>query len=343
LVCTARAAALVTAGQRLGVVAQVRGYAAAAAEAVFDAAALPAGFGQWLYGAYLDREELLRRNAQLRRTNVLLRAQLPRHEFLEQENRRLRRLLLDADGGPAVALFAELAPVNLSRSAEQKIILSRGRADNVFPGQLALDAFGVVGQVTAAGLRKSTVTLLTDSSHSVPVQVARNGLQAVVDGGGVRGALSVPHLSQQADIKEGDLLVTSGLGRRFPAGHPVARVVVPRFVAGVLAVPILTLLFNVVGVLGGYYVGTVQLGVDSGVYWASMQNGVDVFEDIGNGIIKSFVFGFVVSWIMVFEGCDTEPTAEGISRATTRTVVVGSLSVLGLDYILTALMYGGIS
>jgi len=127
------------------------------------------------------------------------------------------------------------------------------------------------------------------------------------------------------------------------ATDPVARVVVPRFVAGVLAVPILTLLFNVVGVLGGYYVGTVQLGVDSGVYWASMQNGVDVFEDIGNGIIKSFVFGFVVSWIMVFEGCDTEPTAEGISRATTRTVVVGSLSVLGLDYILTALMYGGIS
>ena len=225
LVFTALAAALVTADQRFGVVAQVRGYAAAAAEAVFDAAALPAGFGQWLYGAYLDREELLRRNAQLRRANVLLRAQLPRHEFLEQENRRLRRLLLDADGGPAVALFAELAPVNLSRSAEQKIILSRGRADTVVPGQLALDAFGVVGQVTAAGLRKSTVTLLTDSSHSVPVQVARNGLQAVVYGGGVRGALSVPHLSQQADIKEGDLLVTSGLGRRFPAGHPVARVV----------------------------------------------------------------------------------------------------------------------
>lgn len=225
LVFTVLAAALVTADRRFGVVAQVRGYAAAATEAVFDAAAVPAGFGQWLYGAHLDREELLRRNAQLRRANVLLRAQMPRHEFLENENRRLRRLLLDADGGPSMALFAELAPVNLSRSAEQKIILSRGRADNVFPGQLALDAFGVVGQVTAAGLRKSTVTLLTDSSHSVPVQVARNGLQAVVYGGGVRGALNVPHLSQQADIKEGDLLVTSGLGRRFPAGHPVARVV----------------------------------------------------------------------------------------------------------------------
>lgn len=224
LVFTVLAAALVTADRRFGVVAQVRGYAAAATEAVFDAAAVPAGFGQWLYGAYLDREELLHRNAQLRRANVLLRAQMPRHEFLENENRRLRRLLLDAAGGPSMALFAELAPVNLSRSAEQKIILSRGRADNVFPGQLALDAFGVVGQVTAAGLRKSTVTLLTDSSHSVPVQVARNGLQAVLYGGGVRGALNVPHLSQQADIKEGDLLVTSGLGRRFPAGHPVARV-----------------------------------------------------------------------------------------------------------------------
>ncbi len=124
------------------------------------------------------------------------------------------------------------------------------------------------------------------------------------------------------------------------AVNPMVRVIAPRLLAGIIAVPLLSAIFTAVGVLGGYLVGVGQLGVDSGVYWAAMQDGVDVVEDILNGVIKSLVFGFVVTWIAVFEGYDADPTSEGVSRATTRTVVTASLAVLGLDYVLTAIMFG---
>jgi len=124
------------------------------------------------------------------------------------------------------------------------------------------------------------------------------------------------------------------------AVNPMVRVIAPRLLAGIIAVPLLSAIFTAVGVLGGYLVGVGQLGVDSGVYWSAMQDGVDVYEDILNGVIKSVVFGFVVTWIAVFEGYDAEPTSEGVSRATTRTVVTASLAVLGLDYVLTAIMFG---
>jgi phospholipid/cholesterol/gamma-HCH transport system permease protein len=98
-------------------------------------------------------------------------------------------------------------------------------------------------------------------------------------------------------------------------------------------------MFTTVGVYGGYLVGVALLGVDSGVYWSAMQEGVDLYADVLNGVIKSVVFGFVVTWIAVFEGYDATPTSEGVSRATTRTVVNASLSVLALDFILTSLMF----
>ncbi|MEA3292561.1 MAG: lipid asymmetry maintenance ABC transporter permease subunit MlaE [Pseudomonadota bacterium] len=126
------------------------------------------------------------------------------------------------------------------------------------------------------------------------------------------------------------------------AVDPMTRVIGPRFLAGILSVPLLAALFSAVGVLGGYLVGVGQLGVDSGVYWSSMQDGVDFYEDIVNGVIKSVVFGFVVTWVALFEGYDAVPTSEGVSRATTRTVVTASLAVLGIDYLLTALMFGEI-
>jgi phospholipid/cholesterol/gamma-HCH transport system permease protein len=103
--------------------------------------------------------------------------------------------------------------------------------------------------------------------------------------------------------------------------------------------PLLAAMFTAIGVLGGYLIGVGLLAVDSGVYWTSMQEGVDVYDDILNGVIKSVVFGFVVTWIAVFEGYDAVPTSEGVSRATTRTVVIASLAVLGLDFILTSLMF----
>ena len=123
------------------------------------------------------------------------------------------------------------------------------------------------------------------------------------------------------------------------AVDPLHRVIAPRFVAGVISMPLLAAMFSAIGVVGGYFVGVGLLGVDEGAFWSQMQDAVDLREDILNGVIKSFVFGIAVTWIAVFEGYDTVPTSEGISRATTRTVVNSSLAVLGLDFILTALMF----
>lgn len=124
------------------------------------------------------------------------------------------------------------------------------------------------------------------------------------------------------------------------AVDPVHRIVAPRFLAGFIALPLLAALFSAVGVIGGHFVGVSLLGVDDGAFWSQMQDKVELYDDVINGVIKSIVFGFVVTWIAVFEGYDAVPTSEGVSRATTRTVVHGSLAVLGLDFVLTALMFG---
>ncbi|MBA55803.1 MAG: ABC transporter permease [Pseudomonadales bacterium] len=121
---------------------------------------------------------------------------------------------------------------------------------------------------------------------------------------------------------------------------PLRRIVSPRFWAGFICMPTLALIFSSVGVLGAYAVGVLWLGVDGGSFWSNMQGSVEWGEDVMNGFIKSVVFGVVVTWIAVFQGYDTVPTSEGISRSTTRTVVYASLAVLGLDFILTAVMFG---
>lgn len=125
------------------------------------------------------------------------------------------------------------------------------------------------------------------------------------------------------------------------AVNPIARVVAPRFWGGVISMPLLAALFSAMGVLGGYLVGVVMIGADSGSFWGQMQASVDFQRDILNGVIKSVVFGVAVSWIAVFEGYDSDATAEGVSRATTRTVVTSSLAILGLDFVLTSLMFRG--
>jgi phospholipid/cholesterol/gamma-HCH transport system permease protein len=125
------------------------------------------------------------------------------------------------------------------------------------------------------------------------------------------------------------------------AVDPIARVVAPRFWGGVISMPLLAALFSAMGVFGGYLVGVRLIGVDEGSFWSQMQAAVDFREDIVNGVIKSFVFGVAVCWIAVFEGYDAPPTAEGVSGATTRTVVTSSLAILALDFVLTALMFRG--
>ena len=123
------------------------------------------------------------------------------------------------------------------------------------------------------------------------------------------------------------------------AVDPVRRVLAPRFWGGVVAMPLLAAVFSAVGILGGWLVGVVMIGVDSGAFWSQMQSGVDVWKDVGNGLLKSVVFGITVTFIALLQGYECQPTPEGVSRATTRTVVMASLAVLGLDFVLTAMMF----
>lgn len=122
---------------------------------------------------------------------------------------------------------------------------------------------------------------------------------------------------------------------------PLGRVIYPRFWAGMITLPVLAIIFSAVAVYGGYFVGVCWLGVDAGSFWSNMQSAVNFRLDVVGGVIKSVVFGVAVIWIAVFQGVACLPTAGGISQATTRTVVYSSLAVLGLDFILTALMIGG--
>ena len=123
------------------------------------------------------------------------------------------------------------------------------------------------------------------------------------------------------------------------AVDPELRILAPRLWGGILALPVLTAVFSAVGILGGYAVGVLLIGVDAGAFWSQMQSGVDVFKDVGNGMIKSVVFAVAVTFIALLQGFIAQPTPEGVASATTRSVVVASLSVLGLDFILTVMMF----
>ena len=123
------------------------------------------------------------------------------------------------------------------------------------------------------------------------------------------------------------------------AVDPVQRIIAPRFWAGLIAMPLLAAVFNAVGILGGWLVCVVMIGIDGGAFWSQMQAGVDVWADVGNGVIKSLAFGLTVSFVALLQGYVARPTAEGVARATTRTVVMASLMVLGVDFLLTAAMF----
>lgn len=136
-------------------------------------------------------------------------------------------------------------------------------------------------------------------------------------------------------MKSGEQLVAMEM----MAVDPVARVLAPRFIAAVIAMPLLAAMFSAIGVLGGYLVGVPLIGIDTGSFWSQTQAAVDVWADIGNGVIKTVVFGFVCAFVALFVGYEAKATPEGVSRATTTTVVASSLAVLGLDFVLTALMF----
>ena len=136
-------------------------------------------------------------------------------------------------------------------------------------------------------------------------------------------------------MKAGEQLVAMEM----MAVDPVKRVLAPRFWGGIVAMPLLAAVFSAVGILGGWLVAVVLIGIDPGSFWSQMQGGVDVWADVGNGIVKSVVFGFTVTFIALLQGFSCKPTPDGVAQATTRTVVMASLSVLALDFVLTAMMF----
>lgn len=184
---------------------------------------LPESAGGWFRETLASRRALAEENARLRTEHLILKAQLQKLEALEAENLRLRELLDSSFKVGERVLIAELLSVDLDPWRHQ-ILINKGSRDGVFVGQPLLDAQGVVGQVIAVTPFTATAMLITDPAHALPVQVNRNGLRSVALGIGSLERLSLPHIPNSADIAAGDLLVTSGLGGRFPPGYPVARV-----------------------------------------------------------------------------------------------------------------------
>ncbi len=170
-----------------------------------------------------SRATLLKEVEELRTRQTLLNAQLQRLVTLEAENRRLRQLLRSSRGTAGETQVAEIMAIDLDPFSRQ-IVINKGTNDNVFPGQPLLDANGVMGQIVHAGPFSSTALLITDPSHATPVQINRNGLRAIAMGTGASNRLDLPFIPNNADIRTGDILVTSGLGGRFPPGHPVATI-----------------------------------------------------------------------------------------------------------------------
>jgi rod shape-determining protein MreC len=184
---------------------------------------LPFDIADWASESLASRNRLLADNRELRARELDAQFRLQKLAALERENRRLRAMLQSSDLGWERVLIAELMSVD-SDPFKHRILLDKGSKDGVFVGHPLLDAAGVMGQVVHVSPFTSAAILITDPSHAIPVQVNRNGLRAIAVGTGETRGLDIPNIPNNADIREGDLLVTSGLGQRFPAGYPVARV-----------------------------------------------------------------------------------------------------------------------
>lgn len=184
---------------------------------------LPIRAGAWIAENLSSRGDLIAENERLKVERLRLQARLEKLATLEAENRRLRSLLDSSVKTAEKVLVAELLSVDMNPFS-RRIVLNKGRRDGVYSGQSLVDSQGVMGQVVSAGPFSSTALLITDPSHALPVQVHRTGLRAVATGSGAADSVTLSHIPNNADIRVGDLLVTSGLGGRFPHGYPVGRV-----------------------------------------------------------------------------------------------------------------------
>jgi len=190
---------------------------------LYQIASLPASSGGWLSDNLRSHQYLVDKNQELLEHNLKLRGQQQKLEALEAENMRLRDLLASSLKIGEQILIAELIAIDLD-PYKQQVTINRGSNSGVFEGQAVLDADAVLGQVIHADPFSSTVLMITDPSHALPVEVNRNGLRTIAMGTGRTNELELPHLPNNADIQIGDLLVTSGLGGHFPSGYPVAKI-----------------------------------------------------------------------------------------------------------------------
>ncbi len=241
-----------------------------------------------------------------------------------------------ADLGVAARLFARL--VQLTPSALARFGLVRDQM--YFLGNLSMAIIAVSGLFVGfvLGLQGYYTLQRYGSSEALGLLVALSlvrELGPVVTALLFAGRAGTALTAEIGLMKAGEQLAAMEM----MAVDPVRRVLAPRFWGGLIAMPLLAAVFSAVGIIGGWLVGVVMIGVDEGSFWSQMQGGVDVWRDVGNGVIKSGVFGVAVTFVALYQGYMAHPTPEGVSAATTRTVVLASLLVLGLDFLLTALMF----
>ncbi len=214
---------LMTVDQRAGHLERFRAVLSTLVYPLQYAVHVPIRIGTWAIENFNSRDELLTDNQQLKLERLQLRARLAKFVSLEAENRRLRNLLGSSVKTGERVLIAELLSVDM-RPYSRRIVLNKGRQDRVYAGQALIDSRGVMGQIVSVGPISSNALLITDPSHAVPVQIQRTGMRTVVTGTGAADALELTHIPNNTDVRVGDLLITSGLGGRFPQGYPVGRV-----------------------------------------------------------------------------------------------------------------------
>ena len=215
--------ALMVADQRYPQIGRVRGWLTGAAYPVQVAVDLPFRAWDWLTGSFADRSRLRQENLELTARLRLANLQLQRFAALEDENRRLRDMRENSAGVAERALVASILNVDLD-PFRHRVLLDKGASDGVFKGQAVLDAEGIFGQVSKVNAQTAEAILISDAEHAIPVQSNRNGLRTIAVGTGDAGRLSLPFVTIEADLKPGDLLLSTGMGGVFPPGYPVAEV-----------------------------------------------------------------------------------------------------------------------
>ena len=240
------------------------------------------------------------------------------------------------DVGAGARLFFQL----LNRSVTSLLRFSLVRDQVFFLGNRSLSIIGVSGLFVGFVLALQGYYTLQryGSAEAVGLLVALSlvrELGPVVSALLFAGRAGTSLTAEIGLMKAGEQLTAMEM----MAVDPLTRVLSPRLWGGIIAMPLLAAVFSAVGIIGGWLVAVPLLGIDAGAFWSQMQGGVDVFADVGNGFIKSLVFGITVTFVALLQGWACKPTPEGVSQATTRTVVLSSLAVLALDFVLTAMMF----